>query len=322
MLWDVLRDRQFEAFSIDNLVDQRRHYRLILDPRFPFAIKLYSYPASAFSNLTRYNWHERLEINVPLTGSGRFRMGGRILDFSGGDIIVVDNLKLHGSVDYRGQVRQAAVITFMPDLICSPRSYPCDSVYLRPFFCRASDLDPVLRTHHPLWKQVDAALAKVAECYGAGQQPIHQAGCKTYLLEALYGLTQHFGLAESEGGELTVRMHQSLQFGRLHEHLWENCSQPITVSAAASIVGMTKYRFMKFFKKATGTTFVNYLTHLRLSNARRLLIETDRSIADIATSAGFADQCYFDRRFKRHYGNTPQDARREARLSNIDGESF
>jgi transcriptional regulator GlxA family with amidase domain len=108
----------------------------------------------------------------------------------------------------------------------------------------------------------------------------------------------------------------------LHEHLWENCSEPITVSDAASIVGMTKYRFMKFFKKATGTTFVNYLTHLRLSNARRLLIETDRSIADIATSVGFADQCYFDRCFRRHYRNTPRDVRSEARLPKVDGESF
>lgn len=320
MLWEILRDRQFEAFSIDNRIDAGLHYQLILDPSFPFAIKLYSYSPSAFPNLTRYNWHERLEINIPLTGSGHFRMGGRILDFSSGDIIVVDNLKLHGSVDYHGQVRKAAVITFMPDLICGPGSYPCDSVYLRPFFCRASDVDPVLRTNHPFWKEVDAALSKVAECYSAGQQPIYQSGCKIYLLEALYALTRHFGLAESESGELTVRMHQSLQFGRLHEYLWDNYPEPHTVASAASIVGMTKYRFMKFFKKATGTTFVDYLTQLRLSRALRLLIETDRSIADIATSVGFADQCYFDRCFRRHYLKTPRDVRREARLPKVDGE--
>lgn len=320
MLSEILRDQRFEPFSIDEFVDQNRNYRLKLDPRFPFAIRLYSH--STFRNPMQHTWHERLEINVPLTGSGRFRMGDRILNFSGGDIIIVDNLKLHGLVDFTVRPHKSAVITFMPDLICSPGSYSCDSIYLLPFFTRAADVTRVLRPRDPMWAPVSAALTKVVESYLGAQPPVSQAGCKAYLLEALYGLARHFAIAEPQPGEFTMRMQQSLQIGRLLEYIRENYCEPITVSMAASIAGMKKNRFAKFFKSSTGTTFVTYLTRLRLATAYRLLVETNRSIADIATSQGFADQCYFDRRFRRQYGTTPRSVRSEAQLSKFSGASF
>jgi transcriptional regulator GlxA family with amidase domain len=115
--------------------------------------------------------------------------------------------------------------------------------------------------------------------------------------------------------ELNRHKRVSLQFGHLHDYLWENYSEPITVSRAASIVGMSKFRFMRFFKKATGMTFVSYLTDLRLSNAHRLLVETERPIAEVAADVGFADQSYFDRRFRQHYHQTPRQVREMAGLS-------
>ena len=54
------------------------------------------------------------------------------------------------------------------------------------------------------------------------------------------------------------------------------------------------------------------MNHVRLSNGARLLRETDHSIAEIASEVGFADQSYFDKRFKRAFGKAPKEFRREA----------
>lgn len=313
-LFDVVHDRSFEPFQDGQRVDQRGHYALALDPRFPLAVRLYSFSPLSHFSVGRFNWHERLEINATVTGCGRLRMGDRIVNFSPGDIIVVDNLKLHGVLDDQGQVRKIVVITFMSDLVCHPGSYPCDSIYLRPFFSRAPELDPLLRPHDRLWVPVATALGKMVECYTA-RDPGYEAGCKAYLLDALYGFARHFGLAEPQMDELNRHKHVSLQFGHLHDYLWENYSEPITVTCAASIVGMSKFRFMRFFKKATGMTFVSYLTDLRLSNAYRLLVETERTIAEVAADVGFADQSYFDRRFRQRYHQTPRQAREMAGMS-------
>jgi len=315
VLLEALKGLRPEPFDIHRMVDQRGHYRLDFDPRFPLLVKFYAY--STFTSMVRFNWHERLEIYVAAAGNGRFRMGDRVLEFSRGDVIVVDNLKLHGVVDCQGTRRLGIVITFMPELVCNPGSYPCDSAYLLPFFSRTPEINPVLRAADALSAPVHDALGKLVECYfhQAGKGQCQQAGCKAHLLEALYYLAKHFGLGSASFSDYGVRRQQSVQFGRLFEYLWENHCEPITVAQAASMLGMNEFRFMRFFKKATGMTFVTYLTQLRLSCAHRLVEETHRSIAEIAATVGFADQSYFDRRFRQLYGRTPREVRAAAALS-------
>ena len=71
MLFDLIGTLPFEPFVVDHLVDTRGRYRLDLDPQFPFAIKLYQF--TPVDNAYPMNWHERLEIFVPLSGEGQFR---------------------------------------------------------------------------------------------------------------------------------------------------------------------------------------------------------------------------------------------------------
>ena len=52
---------------------------------------------------------------------------------------------------------------------------------------------------------------------------------------------------------------------------------------------------------------------MRLANGSRLLRETSLSVAEIASAVGFADQSYFDKRFKRAFGRTPMAFRIGAR---------
>jgi AraC-like DNA-binding protein len=315
VLLDLVNNLRFEPFEIHRVVDQRGHYHLDLDSRFPLTIGLYAFSRS--TNILRFSWHERLEIFVGAAGEGLFRMGDRVLEFSRGDVIVVDNLKLHGVVDWQGTRRLGIVITFLPELVCNPGSYPCDSAYLLPFFSQTAEVNPVLRAGDRLSAPVHEALGKLVECYSdqAGTGQSCQAGCKAHLIEALYYLAIHFGLGSASFSDCAARRQRSLQFGRLYEYLWENHSEPIAVAQAACMLGMNELRFMRFFKKATGMTFVTYLTQLRLSRAHRLLEETHRSIADIAATVGFADQSYFDRRFRRLYGRAPREVRAAAASS-------
>jgi two-component system response regulator YesN len=70
------------------------------------------------------------------------------------------------------------------------------------------------------------------------------------------------------------------------------------------------------FKKVTGMTFVAHVTRVRITNALRLLRETNLTIAEVAAATGFPDQSYFDRRFKQAFGSSPRQFRKG--LSNRD----
>ena len=68
---------------------------------------------------------------------------------------------------------------------------------------------------------------------------------------------------------------------------------------------MSPAHFARAFKETMGLGPHQYLLHLRLERARRMLDAEDAVLSNIAQRAGFADQAHFTRLFKREYGVTP-----------------
>ncbi len=314
MLRGIPEALMFEPFLIDHLVDPLGRYRLDLDPRFPLAIKLFNFAPSGNSH--PMNWHERLELFIPLAGTGSFRMGDRVLEFTAGDIVVVDNLKLHGLVEFRGQDRRAMTITFNSELIYHPGSTLADSVYLIPFHCQTEDSNPVVGSTGPHAAPIHGAVEQLVRCYFGESPAIYmQAGCKAYLLALLFQLSRHFQGAEVAHSEYMKCLECSRRFGQLFDYIQQHYARKLTIRQAAAMVGMSDSRFMKFFKQATGTTFVTYLTRVRLAKACELLRTTDLPVWEIAARVGVPDQGYFDRRFKQHFHTPPRSMRAQGLAS-------
>jgi AraC family transcriptional regulator len=74
-------------------------------------------------------------------------------------------------------------------------------------------------------------------------------------------------------------------------------------------VGVHPTHLARTFKKYYRTTVGEYLRRLRLDWAMRQLTESEDSIADIASAAGFYDQSHFTHLFKQHTGFTPAEFR-------------
>lgn len=73
----------------------------------------------------------------------------------------------------------------------------------------------------------------------------------------------------------------------------------------ASLAGMSKFHFLRSFKEYCGITPHAYLNQLRLDKAFRMLKDTDKTSAEIASECGFSDQPHFLRSFKKLWGTTP-----------------
>ena len=69
--------------------------------------------------------------------------------------------------------------------------------------------------------------------------------------------------------------------------------------------------FSRLFKQVKGWSFTEYLTHVRMEEARKLLVNTSYSVAEIAMRVGFRDARYFSQVFKKHVGKTPELYRRD-----------
>lgn len=85
----------------------------------------------------------------------------------------------------------------------------------------------------------------------------------------------------------------------------EHCDEHITAEGLAGRLHVGRTALMTAFKRYTGSTMGEYLTHCRLRRAAGLLSKGD-TLESVATACGFADQSGLVRAFKRCYGQTPR----------------
>ncbi len=80
----------------------------------------------------------------------------------------------------------------------------------------------------------------------------------------------------------------------------------ITIEEVARLCSLTKPAFCRYFKKATGNTFIGFLNQYRISQAKRLLL-MGKNIGETCYDCGFESLSYFNRTFKKVTGENPSD---------------
>ncbi len=106
---------------------------------------------------------------------------------------------------------------------------------------------------------------------------------------------------EARGGERVV--------ARVTGYIRENIRRPITLAelAAAGRIGVTQ--LCAAFRKTLGVTPGEYITRIRIEQARFLLEDAELSVSEIAYGTGFSDPGYFARCFRRHVQMSPREYR-------------
>jgi AraC-like DNA-binding protein len=301
----VCRGLRFPRHDISHALDRTGRYDLELDREFPLVIKLFHFASKRFTRGP--TWHERLELFVPLDGRVRFRMGDCEVWLDRGDLLVVDNLKLHQVVDSPELNTRVLVVSSYPELVYGLGSPAHDYGFLLPFYAQMEGRPHLVRATEPLAAQAHAELAELLACY-FGRPPLFQIGCKAMLLRLLHLLAVRFRRAEVLHVEFVRQRERAQQFSRLLGYIETHYAERLAVEDAALMVAMSQSRFCRAFKRVAGMPFISYLTHVRLSRAARLLRQRPRRVVEIATETGFADQSYFVRQFRKHFGQTPTAA--------------
>lgn len=91
----------------------------------------------------------------------------------------------------------------------------------------------------------------------------------------------------------------------------ENYQRSITVKDIAQLSHLSISALERRFKKHLGLTPKQFINQIRLENARRLLIETQLPIAQIAHETGFTDNSYFTRQFMKYFEELPTTLRKQ-----------
>lgn len=204
------------------------------------------------------------------------------------------------------------------DAVSAVRAHhaPVDAIVVDPVTATAVETEAalaVIRSAVHEWPWIP--LIAIASPTGSAHfvREVFRAGARDVLLRPLQRGELAATLARLAGstpGHRIRRPRREPALDSVLAALQQSPGQPVSARVLAATAGLSRWRFSRRFREATGMSFRAYLTVVRLAQARQLLISSSRSITDIAQEVGFYDLPHFDRTFRAWFGVTPQAFRR------------
>ena len=227
------------------------------------------------------NWHENMEILLFLSGRGRVFCEDTDLEMREGDIAVIGSGMLHRVESDEG----TRYYCLIPDL----------------GFLHKNGIRPD-RHRFPLRirdEGLSADYRRVAEAF-ASTDAYRECAVRGALLTFTVELLRRFG----EEGE-SLRVEENAPIRNVIAYIRAHYTEPLDIDALATVAGLSKFHFIREFKRVTGQTAVTYINTVRTERAARLLREGSISVSEVAAACGFSSHSYFSKVFFRHRGVLP-----------------
>ena len=93
------------------------------------------------------------------------------------------------------------------------------------------------------------------------------------------------------------------------DYLSLHLENPPSLNELSKLVGLNEYKLKRGFKELFQTTVFGFIHHERMQQAKRLLLDTDKSAKEIAYATGYSSPQHFSAAFKREFGVSPKSVR-------------
>lgn len=128
-------------------------------------------------------------------------------------------------------------------------------------------------------------------------------------LERLLGLLDKADSASSSDRLISGGL-APWQLRRAREHIAAHLAEPLPIEQLAAVARLSASHFARAFRVSVGMSPHAYIMHERIEQAKRLMLETDEPIREIALCCGLGDQAHLTRLFTRGEGLSPAAWRR------------
>jgi two-component system response regulator YesN len=105
--------------------------------------------------------------------------------------------------------------------------------------------------------------------------------------------------------------HRPRRVKAIQRYLEKNFSRKLTLGSVGKKYDLKEKALDSLMRKNFGMGFTDYITLLRVSEAKRLLLSSEMNMSEIARRTGFKDQSYFTKVFKSEMGSTPTEFRKK-----------
>lgn len=232
------------------------------------------------------NYHENVEILYFIEGSGSVECNFANTDVNAGDIFIINSNDVH-CIQTHGLLKYYCLIT--------------DREFLALNGIDIIDMNFKEKITDKKLSEIYEKL--VHELWGA--QAYKNTAAKSCILELFVYIARNF--TQEKNARKTAKL--SAEMAEAIQYISANFKSRITVDDAAKKAGLSKYHFIRQFKKLTDYTLIEYINLLRCEHAKKMLSASPFSVKEIGELCGFENFSYFSKTFKKCIGLSPSEYR-------------
>lgn len=265
-------------------------------------LKQYVYRIGSY----HYNWHNDLELFLVLNGEVEVCANGvsRILEAD--DIILINSNMGHATLAKKPN-SIAMVIHIDPIIL---KDYYENIEFL------SFDLWSTRETRNVKpFMLIRAYLSKMILCCKQ-EGPEQKLLFESSFYSLLHTIVLYFPPKEIQTATFMINKKKFDAIDRMIKYINRNYKRKITLDKLAKESGYNSSYVSQLFKSCLGINFYDYLTRIRLREATRELSQSENKILEIALENGFPDMKAFNSTFKKNFGKSPTEYRRQLNSEN------
>lgn len=271
--------------------------------RFPYRLTHINQP-SPNGYLVFPHWHEHIEFIQVKSGRALITIESHQIEIKEKDIVFINSGQIH-AVEAISGVHSSIGGLIFDKFFLENITGGIESRYLYIAYLNGHH-QHVYSAYHPIWTELNECMKVSSEEYVVRDicYEMKIKACIYRMIAAILRNYKQHNLDREHDKQVQVEQHFA-KIGPVLDYIERHIAEPLYLEPLSSLINMSPFHFSRFFKKITGITLTEYIRSTRIGLAKKLLIDRELSVTEIAETTGFCDIQYFGKVFKRETGVSP-----------------
>ena len=268
-----------------------QHELIIPNEGLPF--KVFLFEGGNGNYVREKHWHTSIEIFTVMEGHLEFFMNKEEYPLKAGEQLIINSNEIHS---IHAAERNKTVVLQIP--LKQFENYFTAQRFIR-FRSQDAEADGKLAS----------LIKKLYKVYTA-RDTGYEFGTMSLFYEIMYMLVKNYRLTEAH--EKEIRHSRKLDtLSKITTYMREHYKEDLKLSDLAATFGYSDAYLSRMFQKYAKINYKTYLQDIRMAYAYRDLMNTDRTISQIALDNGFCSSRGFSGEFQKRYGILPSEMRKQ-----------
>lgn len=271
----------------------------------------HSQTAHGISLCCSAHYHSYIELIYCISGNFSTWLNNKHYKISPGDLLIINSNEVHAIQSVCENGGEYIVLRFEPEILYESSQDIFEAKYMLPFIINNSSTQKIFSyaeiysTDIP--RLMHNALSEYQSSLYGYELALRSDICRIFVWILRYWNSN--GIDFIEGTTMTSEHIKSIQ--SVLEYITDHYNEDISAESMARLANMSYSYFSRTFRQIMNKSFNDYLNYVRITEAEKLLISTDKNITEIAYDTGFSSSSYFIKVFDKYKGISPSSFRKK-----------